>query len=254
MHQTAQFPQRHLHWQGCFNIRDLGMLPLMDGGTTNWKAFIRADNPGNLTEEGQKNLLDYGVRTIIDLRMPQEAEKSPSHVGRLQYLDYHLCPLERFTPEVSALISKVQNRAEVYCIMLDHYADLFVAVLRVMARAKPGVVLFHCQAGKDRTGIVTALLLSLAGVPDASIAADYAESQICLRPVYLKELALAGSDEKLGFWSKQTVTEDMMLIVLNHIREQYGDTEKYLLRAGLFSEEIKSLRSRLGVLTFFFIC
>jgi len=104
--------------------------------------------------------------------------------------------------------------------MLDHYADLFAAVFRAMIAAKPGAVLFHCQAGKDRTGIVTALLLSLVGVPDSIIAADYAESQVCLRSVYLKELELAGSEEKLGFWSKQTVTDEMMLVVLDHIRKK----------------------------------
>jgi len=79
----------------------------MDGGTANWKAFIRADNPGNLTEKGQQNLLDYGLRTIVDLRTPQEAAKSPALAGLISGLEYHLCSLERFTPEVSALISKV---------------------------------------------------------------------------------------------------------------------------------------------------
>jgi protein tyrosine/serine phosphatase len=106
-------------------------------------------------------------------------------------------------------------------------------------------VVIHCHAGKDRTGTITALLLRMAGVPMDVVAADYAESQERLRPLYEELIAEAGGEEKLGFWQKPTVTEEMMLIMLNHLDETYGGVERYLEWAGLSPDELTKLRDLL---------
>lgn len=226
MTPNQQWTNRHLSWEGCYNTRDLGGLPIVNGGQTRWQAVIRSDLLGRLTRQGRQALLDYGVRTIIDLRAPQETQERLSaftlpnpHTTEPVYLNL---PLVRYYPYVSELINKAATRAEVYCIVLDHYPDAVAEVMRAIANAEPGGVVIHCHSGKDRTGIVAALLLSLVGVPAETIAADYAESQERLWPLYEKLVAEAGGEDNVGFWLKPTVTPEMMFTMLAHIEAKYG--------------------------------
>jgi protein-tyrosine phosphatase len=242
-----QMPNRHLAWQRCYNARDLGGLPTRYGKETRWKAVIRSDILNRLTGEGLQALLDYGVKTVIDLRSPQEVAKEPSLIieGHGSHFDYLNLPLEKYYPYVSALIRQAKTRGEVYCIILDHYPDAVVEIMRAMAKAQQGGVVVHCYAGKDRTGIVAALLLSLVGVPTAIISADYAESQERLWPLYEKSLAGGTDEEEVDFWARPTATEEMMNMMLEHVETRYGGTEKYLLASGLLPEDIDQLKRRL---------
>jgi protein tyrosine/serine phosphatase len=251
---TDQQPkkQRHLDWEGCYNTRDLGGLPTMDGEVTNWGAVIRSDLPGRLTAQGRQALLDYGVRTIIDLRPSWEVQEAPSVFmesrGGTEGPTYLNLPLEKYYAHVSALIQKAQTPAEVYCIILDHYPDTVAEILRAIADAPPGGVLIHCHGGKDRTGIVSALLLRLAGVPDEAIAADYAVSQERLRPLFEKHAAGADDDEDGGFWARHSFAEPVMLELLTHVDTAHGGVRSYLEQAGLSPEEIELLKRRLRAL------
>jgi protein-tyrosine phosphatase len=166
---NQQLRDRHLTGPACYNTRDLGGLLTVDGGQTRWQAIIRSDTLGRLTPQGRQALLDSGVRTIIDLRAPKEAQEELSAftLPSLQTNEptYLNLPLKKYYPHVSELINKAASRAEVYCIILDYYPDAVAEVLRAIANARSGGVVIHCHAGKDRTGIVSALLLSLVGVP-----------------------------------------------------------------------------------------
>lgn len=241
-----QIPCRHLAWQQCYNTRDLGGLPTRDGKETRWKTVIRSDILSRLTDDGQRALLDYGVKTIIDLRSPQEVAKEPSFIIKSHdhHLDYLNLPLEKYYPHVSALINQAKTRGEVYCIILDHYPDAVVEIVRAMVKAKPGGIIVHCHAGKDRTGIVSALLLSLMGVPTEIISADYAESQERLWPL-CENLAETKEKDDMDFWARPTATKEMMNMMLEHVDTQHGGAEKYLRASGLLSEEIDQLKSRL---------
>ena len=249
MTRTEPQKQRHLAWDGCYNVRDLGGLPTVDGSETCWQAVIRSDLLRRLTEQGEQALLDYGVRTIIDLRAPQEAQKEPSaftaSATDLRAPTYLNLPLEKYYPHVSALISKAETRAEVYCITLDHYPDAVAAVMRAIANAQPGGVVIHCHAGKDRTGIVAALLLSLAGVSADTIAEDYAESQRRLWPLYEQYVAEAGGEAAVSFWLKPTATSEMMHTMLVHLEAKYGGVRAYLVAAGMAEAELDRLVRRL---------
>ncbi|MFN8494645.1 MAG: tyrosine-protein phosphatase [Caldilineaceae bacterium] len=249
MSNCQQPATRHLNWEACYNARDLGGLPTLDGGQTRWQAVIRSDLLNRLTALGQRALLDYGVRTIIDLRGPKEVAEEPSpfaaateKTGALTYL--HL-PLERYEPQVSALITQATTRAEVYCIVLDHYPDMVATVMQAIAQARPGGIVVHCHSGKDRTGTVAALLLHLAGVSSEAIAADYAESQARLWPLYEKRIAEAGGEDKVDFWLKPTATAEMMHTTLAHLDHTYGGVRNYLLTVGLSPAELQQLQDRL---------
>lgn len=240
---------RHLHWDACYNVRDLGGLPTTDGHQTRWGSVIRTDLLSRLTEQGRRALIDYGVRTVIDLRSPDQVAEEPSaytvESARAAGLTYLNLPLEAYYPHVGALIRQAQSRAEVYCITLDHYPANTATVLRAIANAEPGGVVIHCHAGKDRTGVVTGLLLGLAGVPEEEIAADYAESQVRLWPLYEKLIAEAGGEENVDFWLKPTATAEMMQTMLDHIRTKYGGIGGYLRWTGLSEGELERLRLRL---------
>ena len=247
MDNNHYLPQRQLSWEGCYNARDLGGLATADGGETRWSAVIRSDILGRLTETGWQALLDYGVRTVIDLRGPQEVEKHPYNLGggTAEKLTYLHLPLEHYYPHVGQMIVAAKTRGEVYCIILDYYPDLVAAVLRTIGNAEPGGVVIHCHAGKDRTGMIAGLLLSLARVSAELVAADYAESQERLWPLYEQLVAEAGGEDKVGFWQKPTVTVEMMHGMLEHLEGKYGSVEGYLTTARLSDREITLLKQRL---------
>lgn len=249
MTPNPQLAARQLNWEACYNVRDLGGLPTVDGGKTRRQAVVRSDTLERLTPQGRQALVDYGVRTIIDVRAPKEAQEFPSaftspRAGRSEPTYLNL-PLEKYYPHVGELIKKATTRAEVYCIVLDHYPDAVAGIMRAIANAWPGGVVIHCHAGKDRTGIVAALLLSLVGVPAEIIAADYAESQVRLWPLYEKLVAEAGGEDKVGFWLKPTVTPEMMRATLAHVDKTYGGVGEYLAAAGVSPADVARLKSRL---------
>jgi protein-tyrosine phosphatase len=265
---STALPTRTLNWPACYNVRDLGGLPTIDGGVTRWRAIIRSDIPARLTAAGQQALLDYSVRTILDLREPAQVVQEPSifmtpsaDAAMQTYLNL---PMETRDPAASALMRAATDRAEVYCIILDHYPAQIAQIMRAIATARVGGIVLHCHAGKDRTGIITALLLSLAGVADEVIAADYAESQRCLWPLYDKlieevrdnsdhmgqwlkaMIAEANGDlSKISEWLKPIATVEMMYKLLNHLHARYGNVYNYLLRVGLNAAELIRIRQRL---------
>ncbi|MEU6641062.1 tyrosine-protein phosphatase [Saccharomonospora sp. NPDC046836] len=166
--------ERELDWDGCFNTRDLGGLRAADGRRTRWGALVRSDAPDRLSEQGWSALVEHGVRTLVDLRNPEErgtdAAPRPAEV--------HTChvPLDPVDdPEFWEPLQRtgVYGTPLYYQPLLDHRPDLVVRVLTTVARARPGGVLVHCSLGRDRAGLVTLLLLALAGVPGETIADDY---------------------------------------------------------------------------------
>ncbi len=132
-----------------------------------------------------------------------------------------------------------------YNITLDHYSDHIATIIRSIIKCQPGGVIIHCHSGKDRTGIIAALLLGVVGVPNEQIVADYAETQIWLQPLFDEQVKKAKGEENLGFWQRATATSEMMQLMLEHIERKYGGVKPYLKQAGLSIEEIKQLKERL---------
>jgi protein tyrosine/serine phosphatase len=243
--------QRQLDFPACYNVRDLGGLPIgsfmSNGSHTHWKAFVRADSLYRLTSESQRALVDYGVRTVIDLRSDDELQEEPNPFRHRPGMWYVHVPMidPRNADALSATI-RDHGMLAWNLLMLDLGGEQIAAVMRAIADAPEGGVAFHCYAGKDRTGLTAMMLLSLAGVPRELIAEDYDESNTYLGE--LNQQVLARFDDPA---QKQRVLANLrsgrenMLHILAHLETKYGGAERYLLDAGLTAQQLERIRQRL---------
>ena len=169
-------PRRRIEIDGAHNVRDIGGYETTDGRTTRWQTFLRADNVSTLPQHSQDTLTSsIGVRTVIDLRRQVEIDGQPDNVlGRSPHVNYHNVDIvgDMVFDQVESEEPRHKIHAS-YRNMLDRRGRKFGEALRVMAQ--PGVLpaMYHCMGGQDRTGLISALLLGLAGVPKETIAADY---------------------------------------------------------------------------------
>jgi protein-tyrosine phosphatase len=242
-----------LNWEGCLNVRDLGGLATEDGRRTKHGAVVRADNIRKLTDAGWRSLAEHGVRRIVDLRLPQElAADEPRdvdidvvHVSVLgEALD------EEYIAELDAQLASVDDVADHYLFSyvdwLERYREQFGRAFAAVADAD-GTVLVHCMGGKDRTGIVSALLLRLAGVPHATIGEDYAVTALNLEPSTSRWIPTIEDEVERAKWARLAATPAAaMERVVLEIEARYGDVAAYLRAAGLHDAQIDRLRNRLA--------
>lgn len=229
-----------LDWPDCRNVRDVGGLATASGRPIRSGALIRADRLGALTPAGVDTVRSLGVTRILDLRSAEECSRDPNPFASDPSYLHH--PVQDPTDELDWTLS----RAETYLRMLGWRPKLFASAVAAFAEAPPGAVVVHCHAGKDRTGLVVALALSLAGVPEDVIAADYGRSEAGLRDVYERLLTeVTDPDERayrLEQWSSHPET---MATVLADLTARHGGAEPYLAAAGLTPAQAQAVRDRL---------
>ena len=225
---------RHIPLGNMNNLRDLGGYPAAGGRVTAWERLLRGDNPTGLTEKDIEWLVDRDITTVIDLRSEGETKRKPDQLaGETDFRYFHapmlggerMPNLER---DVGRGYFQVLDRKESAC-----------RILRLIAEA-PGGVLFHCTAGKDRTGMVAALLLSLAGVSREDILADYQVSEIYLAEI-IRRIRMSVPDlvPFAGMSKSKYMAECLALL-----DEAYGSVSGYLRAAGLSELEMAALRAK----------
>jgi protein-tyrosine phosphatase len=241
-------PNRHIAVEHAFNIRDIGGYPTSDGRTTQWKRFLRSDGLHALHEADMQVLLDYGVRLVVDLRLPNELKSSPNVFGSSELVEYrHQSFIDQ---AVLKRIEKepVQNRTHLradkgYRIWLDQCQPSVRDILVSLSESDTGVALYHCSGGKDRTGLVTALLLGLAGVADELIAADYA-----LTARYNVRSTFKPPEPDIRDWQDYEAAycpPAVMHESLEHLKQAYGGVSGYVRHIGVTDEQIERLRNRI---------
>jgi protein-tyrosine phosphatase len=199
---VADVPSRTLTFEGCFNFRDLGGYPTADGRRTRWRRLFRADGLSRLTENDMAAFASLGVVTVIDLRTDLEATTQGRFPGDVDGVSYHHLPLtdtlpgEEETPDWDSA-AFVSDR---YLAMLSEGTATVSTALRLLADPGNQPAVFHCSVGKDRTGVLSALVLGLLGVPDEIVVEDYALSY------------------------------DAMLRILEHLKERYPDASEIVER------------------------
>jgi protein-tyrosine phosphatase len=227
---------------GLFNARDLGGYPTRDGQLTRGRSLVRADDLAQLTDAGLRALADYGIETVVDLRWPEEAARNPSPVPHgLPGVRFEHISLLTHTEDEWRLRSRDVAKELWKCTVLERVRLELRRVLAVIANASPGGLLFHCVAGKDRTGLIAALLLALADVEPRYIASDYAVSAQNLREEYLKRYAESEPGRVLEALRCPEQGAYNMLKFL----ENAGGVRTYLRDLGLTEEQIGALRARL---------
>jgi protein tyrosine/serine phosphatase len=239
---------RVLAWDGCVNVRDLGGLATRDGGETRAGAVVRGDSPGRLTDDGWRALVAHGVRTVVDLRWPEERAEEPPPGVPVRVV--HASLLGERDPDFVARIDEGLDGeelvAETYLALLGRYRAQFAQAAAAVADAEPGGVLVHCSAGKDRTGLVAALLLALAGVEADAIADDYAATEANMAELKRRWVEAAADEaDRAQREARRTPTpRQAMLDVLAGL-EPEGGAEGYLRAGGLDGARIERLRERL---------
>ena len=163
---------------GSHNIRDLGGWPT-PGGETAWRRALRADSLHRLDEAGLAALRELGLRVVVDLRRAEELAEAPNPFARgLPGVAYHHVSLfEDLDPTRMPEVDAAAPLLGLYYLALDQRGPVFVEILRLIARTGEGAALFHCAAGKDRTGMVAAFLLLLAGAEAETVIHDYAATR-----------------------------------------------------------------------------
>jgi protein-tyrosine phosphatase len=239
---------RRIILNGIHNLRDIGGYAHADGVVTGGR-FWRSDSLHDLDEAGVAHLAGLGLLTVIDLRQNDETSAQPNpFAGRVGNIAYHNAPifagLNLNDPEI---IDSEDPLFALYCSAIAERSERFRAIMRLIAEAPEGGVLFHCTVGKDRTGMVAAMLLKLAGVSDADIVADYAETSLHIGPVLD---ALRARAEAAGwdvarmsrYWRSDATTMERFLA---HIETAHGGVAAYLQASGLHPAELEVIRHRL---------
>lgn len=237
-------PSRHLPISGTYNVRDLGGYPTATG-ETRWRRLLRSDGLHRLDAEGMAAVLNEGITTVIDLRHPGELETHPNPLEQHAGVRYHNISL--FDQLAPLAVPQGDVLLDLYKQALAKRQGAIIEVLTMIAEAPAGAVLFHCTAGKDRTGIVAALLLALAGVETALIVEDYAQTGPLIAPMVEEIVAAAvarGSDPAL-FRPLLAANPQTMVLTIAHIETTYGSAEDYLRGIGLSDATIAALRNRL---------
>jgi protein-tyrosine phosphatase len=224
------------------NVRDLGGYAC-DGGATNWKTFIRADSISALDEEDIRFLLDYGVKTIIDLRTAAEIAAAPDPSRLIEQTSCHHIPLmSGGQGDVKEIFNSPPiSLPDLYLATIQQEQPVIKTILETAASAQ-GALLFHCAAGKDRTGIVAALLLGVAGVSVPDMLANYEVTYTYIRnnPDMIEYANTFPPAFLPTLYSPREYLEPM----LEYIAQEHGGIREYLSRIGLSPDTVQRIREK----------
>jgi protein-tyrosine phosphatase len=242
---TLTPPSRLVPHPLVFNLRDVGGYVGHDGRTVRWRRLLRSDSLHRLSL-AEPEFAALGVRTVIDLRRGHEV----ATFGRVPQFDglvyHHIAPEHAEWDAVPLLPEDDSARW-----LADRYLDLardgiegLARVMKVIADADAAPVVVHCAAGKDRTGVVCALTLSVLGVSDEDIAEDYALSTAASArfTAWLKEANPNARDLPQQMLSSPA---GAMLLFLADLRTEHGSIEGYLTGAGVRPADLTALREHL---------
>ncbi|HSP64989.1 MAG TPA: tyrosine-protein phosphatase [Candidatus Deferrimicrobium sp.] len=230
-----------LHVEGLVNLRGLGGLPIEGGGETRFGRLLRSDSPHRLDESGARLLADAGVSTVVDLRTASEREDRPNLLVRVADIECVSVPI--FT-DATEFPRELVTATDVYSWWLRDLGAAIKAAMAAIADAPTAPVLVHCHAGKDRTGVVVALALLLAGVGADAIADDYALSGVQLADMLARDRvsAVEGGMDEVRVERLFTVRREAMVETVERIVSNHGGAARYLAGLGMDDERIDRLR------------
>lgn len=244
MKQELGDPRRVLSLECAQNVRDLGGYSTADGCTTAWGRCVRSGDMDRLSAGDRRTLIAHGVDTVIDLRMEKEIAAAPNRFrdsGDVHFVihDFWGQRFDNYRSRNKGAPPEVKL-ADLYCEGLVQSAFVMADIMRTVAGAQGGVA-FHCRSGKDRTGLVAAFLLELAGVPRAVICEDYGLTAALLTsPDADKQL----DPKQPGAYLRGCAPETMER-TLAFVDERFGGVPDYLGQEGVTDAELAAIRVKL---------
>lgn len=241
------FPDRHIPFQGCFNFRDIGGYPTSDGRRVRWGRYFRAGRQDRMTQADLERLDAFGVRTQIDLRRPDEIRlqgQGPLPEAGATYHNIAVIP-EGGSDKLSQIVGDSAISGQRYLGYLEFGPETWVRLFELFAEADHHPVLVHCTAGKDRTGVTTAFLLSVLGVERPLIEADYLlTNRDVERQVDFVEqhVGLPEGLSREDMLHHAGVPETAMVDFLDGMDERYGGPLEYLQSIGIDDDVQKAVR------------
>jgi len=238
------FEERHFPFEGCFNFRDIGGYRNSDGQLIRWGRYFRAGRQDRMTASDLRAVAQLGLKTQIDLRRPDELEdqgRGPLEEMGVNYKWHSVIP-----PNGSKVLDAAAGQGisgERYLRYLDFDVSPWLHVFRTLAEVESYPLVVHCTAGKDRTGVTTAFLLSLLGVERTLIEEDFILSNRD-QPRHIKFL------EKKGLTSGSVhrnvgVPEDAMKVFLDGMEKEHGGIIAFLNKIGVDDEMQAAIRGAL---------
>lgn len=225
------------------NVRDLGGYSIGKTQSTKWHCFLRSDDISELNSEDEAYLKAYGLTSIIDLRSEQEAKDRPDTLKDDPTITYiH----KTFMIDGIGDVTQVDD-AQIDFTMSDFYLGLLhhkaqvKSIMDTIAELPNGCILFHCAAGKDRTGVVSMLLLGLVGVSRQDIITNYEQTFTNLR--YKKDFHLFdkfNDEHRKLMYSLPEYMEPS----LDYIEKTYGNVEAYLLACDVSKDTLQKIKTR----------
>lgn len=244
--QNKQNAARPLPLEGAFNVRDLGFYQDCHGRKLQEHRLLRGDSPEHLTDQDIAFLKTYGLIGSVDLRTDEECRKAPSRLKDVPGLFYERVPIQNATCTNGFAGGYPPSLGAYYTDILINQEEKLVRIWRLLARCQEGCVLFHCSAGKDRTGVVAMLVLAAAGVDREVILADYEVSQVNMQAILeqqQKEAEKEGNPKPAYLYESR---QRDMSQALKYIEKMFGTGEEYLRALGLTRTEIRRLTGTLG--------
>lgn len=226
------------------NVRELGGYASLTGKLTTFGYLLRADDLSKLDKDDIQFLLNYGITSVIDLRSDSELKNFPDPFEKIERINYKHIPLiEQDVIDPNFYKELMKNPSsfltEMYLDMIKNATIGITKVFEFIANQDDGV-LFHCTAGKDRTGIIAMLLLGLAGVSKEDIVTNYMVTEIYIRKTMLELENVNEFPKELGM-SKAEYIEP----VIDYIVYTFNGFEEYLLFIGIDSEVLKKIKEKM---------
>jgi protein-tyrosine phosphatase len=250
---TEEQPDRFVHLDGCFNFRDLGGYPALGGRPVRRGRVYRSDALHRLTPRGTEAFCALGIMTVIDLRAPAEVSSRawrPPSGWPGKHLHIPLRPaIPDWTAYNKAQLDAPDFAALHYLETAQHGQAAFRTVVKIMADPARLPTVFHCAAGKDRTGIIAALVLTLLGVPTRHVAGDYALSDIATRR-WEASIAASSHDDTQTAWAyvppaMLAADPRTMTTFLEHIQQAHATADSLAAAMGITNPTLQQLRRNL---------